>query len=88
MRMRRRRRKISLPTYKEYLCENGLLSLNIGGLDPVFGGDCVSEFDIGCVQVNNAVPPAATKGVVFVEAGEWKVQGRGGSFPNKIYCGN
>ena len=32
----------TLPTYEEYLCENGVISLNIGGVggvDPVFGGD-------------------------------------------------
>ena len=57
--------------------------LNVGDVDPVFGGDCIFEFGIGCVQVDAAVIPAKTKGVVFAEAGEWKSQGKGGSCPIK-----
>ena len=38
---------LPLPTYEEYLCENGVISLNIGETNCVFEGDCVSEFGIG-----------------------------------------
>ena len=59
-----------LPSYEESLRENGVISLSVGGVDPVFGGDCISEFVIGCVQVDDAATPATTKGVAFADAGE------------------
>ena len=48
-----------------------MISLNIGGVDgvdPVFGGDCVSEFEIGCVQVDDKMIPVTTKCVVIADA--------------------
>ena len=47
-----------------------MILLNVGGVDPLFGGDCVSEFRIGCVQVDGTSTPTMTKGVVFSDAGE------------------
>ena len=60
-----------------------MISLNVGEASRVFEGDCVSEFGIGCVQVADVVKPTTTKGALFADAGEWKVQGRGGSCPIK-----
>merc|ERR1712194_170324 len=74
---------LPLPTYQEYLRENGVIQLNVGKTDRVFEGDCVSEFGIGCVQVSDVVKPARIKGTLFADAGEWKVQGRGESRPIK-----
>ena len=74
---------LTLPTYEEYLRENGVISLNVGETNCVFEGDCVSEFGIGCVHVAATPKPATIKGVLFTDAGEWKVQGRGGSRPIK-----
>ena len=48
---------LPLPTYEEYLRENGMIQLNVGETDRVFEGDCVSEFGIGCVQVSDVVKP-------------------------------
>ena len=58
-----------------------MISLNDGETTRVFEGDCVSKLGIGCVQVADAVKPATTKGVLFADTGEWKVQDRGGSRP-------
>ena len=60
-----------------------MISLNIRDANRTFGGDCVSEFGIGCVQVADTPIPATTKGVVFADAGEYKIQGKGGSCPIK-----
>ena len=60
-----------------------MISLNTGNANCTFGGDCISEFGIGCVQVADAVTPATTKGVLLADAEEWKVQGRSGSHPIK-----
>ena len=65
-----------------------MISLNVGETDRVFEGDCVSEFGIGCVQVADASKPATTKGALFADAREWKVQGRGDSCPIKSICVN
>ena len=51
-----------LPTYEEYLRENGVISLNIGDANHTFGRDCVFEFGIGCVQVADTTKPATTMG--------------------------
>ena len=59
-----------------------MISINVGGIDPVFGGDCISKFGIGCVQVDDTTTLATTKGVVVADAKDWKVQGKGGSFSN------
>ena len=40
---------LPLSTYEEYLYENRVILLNVRGVDPVFGGDCVSEGRIGYV---------------------------------------
>ena len=61
---------ISLTTYEEYPRENGVGLLNVGDVDPVFGGDSISEFGIGCVQVDDALTPVTTKGMIFVDARE------------------
>ena len=74
---------LPLPTYEEYLCENGVISLYVGKTDRISEGDCVSEFGIGCVQVSDVAKATTTRGALFADAGEWKVQGRGGSRPNK-----
>ena len=58
-------------------------SLNSGETICGFEGNHVSEFGIGCVQVADAPKPTTTKGMLFADAGEWKVQGRGGSRPIK-----
>ena len=52
------------PTYEQYLRETGVISLNIGDANCTFGGDYVSEFGIGCVQVANEATPTMTKGVL------------------------
>ena len=61
---------LPLPTYEEYLRENGVISLNVGDADCTFDGDGVSEFGIGCVQVGDSATPAATKGIAFAGAEE------------------
>ena len=60
-----------------------IISLNIGGGGCIFTGDCVSEFSVGCIQVDGVDIPPTTKGVAFTDAGKWKTQGRGGSCPIK-----
>ena len=60
-----------------------MIQLNVGKTDRVFEGDYISEFGIGCVQVSDVVRPTMTRGALFADAGEWKVQGRGGSHPIK-----
>ena len=70
---------LPLPTYEEYLRSNGVISMNVGDGGQPFTGDCVSEFGIGCVEVEGAT----IKGVAFTDAGEWKTQGRNGSSPIK-----
>ena len=61
---------LPLPSYKEYLRENRIISLNVGETNRVFEEDCVSEFGIGCVQVNDTIRPATTNGVVFADSGK------------------
>jgi hypothetical protein len=38
-----------------------VISPNIGDAGHTFGRNCISEFDIGCVQVDDARTPAITK---------------------------
>ena len=41
-----------------------------GGVGRIFEGNCVSEFGIGVVQVDDPTTSATTNGVVFADAGE------------------
>jgi hypothetical protein len=48
---------LPLSTYEEHLCEIRVIVFNIGGDDPIFGGNCVSELRIACVQVDDMITP-------------------------------
>ena len=62
------RRKTPPSLYEQYLLEIGVISINVGDVDPVFGEKCVSEFGIEYIQVDDVATLVTTKGVVFTDA--------------------
>ena len=78
-----------LPSYAQLLKANGFINISVhGGANSEesrsFDGDAVSEFGIGCLQIYDTSLPSTTshdQSVTFADAGQWSVQGSGGTNP-------
>ena len=78
-----------LPSYAHILKTNEFINISVhGGANREesgsFDGDEVSEFGIGCLQIDDASLPGTTihdQGATFSDAGQWIIQGRCGTNP-------
>ena len=78
-----------LPSYTQLLKASGFIDINFHGdanreESGSFDGDAVSEFGIGCLQIDDASLPGTTshdQGATFADAGQWLVKRRGGNNP-------
>ena len=72
-----------LPSYAQLLKANGFINISVHGdakrkESRSFDVDAVSEFGIGCLQIDDESLPVMTKydqGANFSNAGQWLVQG-------------
>ena len=82
-------KKTVLPSYTQILKANGFIHVSAhGGANreesKSFDGDAVYEFGIGRLKIDDAFLPGTTsheQGVIFDDAGQCVVQGRGGTNP-------
>ena len=78
-----------LPSYAQIIKANGFVNIIVHGdankeESRSFDRDAVSEFGIGCLQIDDVSLPGTTshnQGATSADAGQWVVQGRGGTNP-------
>ena len=76
-----------MPSYDQLFKANGFINISVNGgykrkYSVSFDEVAVSEFGIRCLQIDDASLPGTTshgQGAIFANAGQWVVQGGGGT---------